>query len=377
MTEELSTLERWRLILGEAAGCLGGLSPDAAAMDAALAWLYDREPDQGERGVRGGGGRGADLSPSSLDVPRWLDEVERLFPKETIERIERDAVERYEILELVTNVDVLKRIEPNATLLAAVLKTKHLMNEDVLAAARKIVKAVVEQLMAALAQDIRSLTRGAIDRRRRSLLKNSKNFDFRRTLKKNLGNYRPEEQKLYLDEAFFFSRVRRHTERWQVILLVDQSGSMVSSVIHSAVTAACLWGLPGLRTHLIAFDTSVVDLTDDVVDPVELLMKVQLGGGTDIGQAVRYAAELIDSPRQAIVVLISDLYEGGDPNALVRSVKALTEQGTRVLALGALDADAMGAYDVGMAERLAQLGAHVGAMTPGELAAFVTEAMAR
>jgi len=378
MTEELSTLERWRLILGNAAATsLGGLGADAAAMDAALAWLYDREPDQARRGVRGGSGRGADLSPSCLDVPRWLDEVQRLFPKETIERIERDAVERYEILELVTNVEVLERIEPNAALLEAVLKTKHLMNEDVLAAARKIVKAVVEQLMEALAREIRSATRGAIDRRRRSLLKNSKNFDFRRTLKKNLGNYRPDERKLYLDQTFFFSRVRRHTERWQVILLVDQSGSMVSSVIHSAVTAACLWSLPGLRTHLVAFDPSVVDLTEDVTDPVELLMKVQLGGGTDIGKAVRYAADLVDSPRRAILVVISDLYEGGDPNQLVRSVKALTEQGTQVLALGALDADATGAYDVAMAERLAQVGAHVGAMTPGHLAAFVAEAMGR
>ncbi len=97
-----------------------------------------------------------------------------------------------------------------------------------------------------------------------------------------------------IETPFFFSRTRRHLDQWQVILLVDQSGSMPDSVIHAAVTAACLWGLPGVRTHLVAFDTDVVDLTADVDDPVELLMKVQLGGGTDIARAAAYGADLVD-----------------------------------------------------------------------------------
>jgi uncharacterized protein with von Willebrand factor type A (vWA) domain len=162
-----------------------------------------------------------------------------------------------------------------------------------------------------------------------------------------------------------------------VILLVDQSGSMASSVIHSAVTAACLWGLPGVRTHLVAFDTGVVDLTKDVEDPVELLMKVQLGGGTHIERAVAYATDLIDRPDRAIVVLISDFCEGGDADALVGRVKVLASQRTRVLGLAALDREANPSYDRAMAERLVLAGAEVGAMTPGELASWLAEKIGR
>ena len=152
---------------------------------------------------------------------------------------------------------------------------------------------------------------------------------------------------------------------------------MLGSVIHAAVTAACLWGLPGVRTHLVAFDTDVVDLTSDVDDPVELLMKVQLGGGTDIARAVAYGAQLVENPRRTIVALVSDFYEGGDAGRLIRSVKQLVEQGTHVLALAALDEEADPAYDRATAQRLADVGAAVGAMTPGELAAFVAEHVGR
>jgi Mg-chelatase subunit ChlD len=171
----------------------------------------------------------------------------------------------------------------------------------------------------------------------------------------------------------FFARNQRQLRPWQVILLVDQSGSMLDSVIHSAVTAACLWGLPGVRTHLVAFDISVVDLTQDVTDPVELLMKVQLGGGTDIQGAVGYATGLIEYPERAIVVLISDFYEGANQAALIHRVKALTGQRTLVLGLAALDSNADPAFDRDMARRLVEAGAEVGAMTPGELAGWLAQ----
>jgi Mg-chelatase subunit ChlD len=148
---------------------------------------------------------------------------------------------------------------------------------------------------------------------------------------------------------------------------------MVSSVIHTAVTAACLWGLPAIKTHLIAFDTQVVDLTDRASDPVELLMKVQLGGGTDIEKAVTYAASLVENPRKTILAVITDFFEGGNAELLVRRVKALCEQGTQVLGLAALDEQANPSYDRDLARRLADVGAHVGAMTPGQLASFVAE----
>ncbi|MES9544074.1 VWA domain-containing protein [Actinomadura sp. NPDC000600] len=381
-------LERWRLVLGSPAGaCMGGLGGAAAEQDAALDWLYGRDPDLGRRGVRRGGGscdgdparsddRTGGDGPSKLTTVDWLDAVHRLFPKETIERLERDAVERYEIHAIVTDPAVLERIEPDEALLRAVLRTKHLMNPEVLALARKIVEAVVRQLMERLATEVRQAFHGTRTRRP-SRIRNSRNFDFHGTVRANLDHYRPDERRLYIENPRFVSRTRRHVEQWQMILLVDQSGSMVGSVVHAAVTAACLWGLPGLKTHLVAFDTSVVDLTSDVTDPAELLMKVQLGGGTDIARAVAYGAGLVENPRRSIVALITDFYEGGDQHRLVREVRRLVQQGTQVLGLAALDEEANPSYDRGMAQRLADEGAHVGAMTPGQLAEFVAERMGR
>lgn len=373
MSSDPPPLQRWRLVLGEAAdAALGGCSGDLAAMDAALGWLYGRDKELAERDIRDRGTQGG-REASQLTVPEWINEIHRLFPKETIERLEQDAVERYGIDEVVTNPEVLARVEPNEVLLAAVLRTRHLMNPEVLAQARRLVAEVVRRLMEKLAREVRQVFAGPLDRRRRSPRRGARNLDFRRTLRVNLGRWSPEERKLYVEKLWFFTRRRRFTEPWQIVLLVDQSGSMVSSVIHSAVTASCLSGLPGMRTHLVAFDTAVVDLTDHASDPVELLMKVQLGGGTDIGQAVQYAADLLETPRRSIVILITDFFEGAAPELLVRRVEALCEQGTKVLGLAALDEQANPVYDRDLAARLVRAGAHVGAMTPGELAGWIAE----
>ncbi|MFG1809567.1 VWA domain-containing protein [Streptomyces sp. NPDC049040] len=370
-------LERWRLILGSAAErCTGALHGDAAAQDAALDWLYGRDEDLLRRGVRRGAGgsssREGGNEPSRLTAVDWLEDIHRLFPKETVERLERDAVESYEIHEIVTDPEVLARVEPSQTLLRAVLRTKHLMNPQVLALARRIVETVVRQLMERLRPEVRRAFTGSRSRRP-SRLPLARDFDFRSTVRANLVHYQPRERRILIQRPHFHSRTRRHLEQWQLVLLVDQSGSMAGSVIHSAVTAACLWNLPGLKTHLVAFDTEVVDLTSEVTDPVELLMKVQLGGGTDIARAVGYGAGLVENPRRTILAVVSDFYEGGDPYRLVRTVRGLAEQGCTVLCLAALDEQADPVYDRALAGRLAQAGAHVGAMTPARLAEFVAE----
>lgn len=366
-----SDLERWRLVLGEPASAAGDLGAEGAARDAALDWLYGRDEEDDRRDVRRG-----TSGASVLTTVDWLDDITRLFPKEVIERLQRDAVERYGITDIVTDAAVLETIEPNPALLRAVLQTKHLMNPEVLRLARRIVAAVVGDLMAKMATEVRSAFSGT-RARRRGRWRQARDFDVTRTLRANLGHYRPGERRLYIETPHFFSRTRQHVEQWQVILLVDQSGSMVDSVIHSAVTAACLGGLPGVRTHLVVFDTEVVDLTSEVDDPVELLMKVQLGGGTDIGRAVRYGADLVEQPRRAIVALISDFYEGGSTGTLIRAVRELVDQGTTVLGLAALDPQATPAYHRDIAQSLADVGAAVGAMTPGELAVFVAEQVGR
>jgi len=366
-------LVRWRLVLGKAAEELdgrAGMSAEDLAADASLGWLYDRDPSLGERDVRD---RSGGMDGSQLSVPDWLNQVHKLFPKETIERLERDAVEKYHIHEVVTNADVLKRIEPSETLLRAVMLTKHLMSPEVLALARELAAKVIRQLMEKLARKVRQSFHGSRTRRR-SRIQIAKNFDAKATLKRNLQGWDPAKKRIrYIREPLFVSRTRRHMDRWQIILLVDESGSMMSSVIHSAVTAACLWGLPGTKTHLCIFDTAVVDLTERITDPVEVLMKVQLGGGTDIGKAVAYAQGLVESPRRTIVVLITDFFEGASGSVLVSRVKSLCDSGATVLGLAALDEQANPSYDKDMARALVNVGAHVGAMTPGQLVQFIAE----
>ncbi|GAB6842842.1 Mg-chelatase subunit ChlD [Methylorubrum rhodinum] len=374
----LDPATRWRLILGEAAesACAGAgcrLEGRAAAMDRALDWLYGRDAGGAERGVRRQGGRHGGREGSALTVPGWINEVHTLFPQETIERLERDAIELYAIDDVVTNPEVLARVEPNETLLKAVLRTKHLMAPDVLVMARKLVQEVVRRLMETLARDLAVAFGGVLDRRRHTRLPGARDLDLNRTILDNLRHYDPERRRITVERLHFFARNRRRMRPWQVILLVDQSGSMLDSVIHASVMAACLWRLPGIETHLIAFDTSVVDLTRDCDDACELLMKVQLGGGTDIGGALAYAAEKITAPERAIVVMISDFYEGASEAVLVARVKALAGQRTRVLGLAALDSQARPDYDRAMARRLVEAGAEIAAMTPGELAGWLAQ----
>ena len=373
MTEREQKI-RWRLILGaESEETCGELDGEQADRDAALEYLYGREAEgrnrrSGSKGAHQGKGS---LDPSNLTVPEWINAVHTLFPRQTIERIEKDALERYQIQELVTNAELLQRAEPNMTLLKAVLHTKHLMNQELLGHARVLIRKVVEELMEKIARPVRSVFLGAVDRRRRSNLRVAKNFDAPTTIRRNLQYYDPETARLFIRTPYFFSRIRRHNDKWQVIILVDESGSMADSVIHSAVTAAIFFGIKALRTHLALFDTSVVDVSSDCADPVETIMKVQLGGGTDIAQAVRYAEGLIDNPRKAIVVLISDFYEGGPVNELLSACKRIIDQGSQLLGLAALDSEANPSYDKATAGKIAALGAHVGAMTPGELAEWV------
>jgi hypothetical protein len=370
---DLDTIERWRLLLGEAGTAnLGTGSGAGPAMDRALAWLYGRDdpgPDAGDPDDtldRHGGSEASQLS-----VPEWINHIHELFPKETIERLERDAIERYGIDEVVTNLDVLERATPNPVLLQAVMRTKHLMNPQVLAMARKLVEKVVRELIDKLAKDVQRAFSGARKPQQLSLRGAASQFAARQTLKRNLRHYDVQSRRLVIQHPLFHVNTRRVLEPWQVFLLVDQSGSMLGSVIHSAVTAACLWGLPGVKTHLIAFDTEVVDLTDTVQDPVEVLMGVQLGGGTFIGKAVGYAADQIITPRRAIVVIVSDFYEGMSEHVLLGHVRALVAQGSVVLGLAALDERADPVYDRELAGKLAEAGAHVGAMTPGQLAAWL------
>jgi Mg-chelatase subunit ChlD len=371
-------LARWRLVLGRFAdsqlgGAMGGAGRAGAGygrMDRVLEYLYGRE--YANRGVRDadGDGRTGGAGESVLNVPDWIREVRELFPRDTVEVVEKHALERYGMTELVTDAEVLKKLEPNYELLKSVLTFRGMMKGEVLEVARKIVREVVEDLKRRLAKDIRQTLWGKLSRRHRSNLKVAKNLDVRRTIRDNLKHYDVERKRLVLQRLHFNSRVQNHSP-WHIIIAVDCSGSMIDSVIYSAVMAGIFRGLPSMKVSLVAFDTAVVDLSDEVDDPAELLMSVQLGGGTDIGGALGYCQTLVQQPHKTMLVCVTDFFEGAPPNNLLTAIRHLRESGVRVLGLAALDEKAEPVYDKEMAQRCVAAGAEVAALTPQRLAEWI------
>ena len=373
-TDQLA-LARWRLVLGRFAEQRLGNCPDASGrygrMDRVLDYLYGRE--YAGRGVREPGrDRHGGAGASALFVPQWLKGVRDLFPRETVEVIEKHALERYGMTELVTDEDILRKMEPSYELLKAVLSFRHLMAPKVLDVARQLVRQVVEDLKRKLAKDVRQALWGRLNRRKRSPLKLARNLDWHRTIRANLKHFDRDRKRIILQSLHFSSRVEHHIP-WHIIMAVDCSGSMMDSVIHSAVMAGIFKGLPTVRVSLIAFDTAIVDLTEHADDPTEVLMSVQLGGGTDIAGAMGYCETLVVSPHRTIVVLVTDFYEGGPADRLVATVKRLRESGVRVLGLAALDPEANPSYDRTMAERCVAVGAEVAALTPRRLAEWMAQ----
>ena len=372
-------MERWRLVLGRYAnGQLGMASGGTAQarMEAALDFLYGRE--YGGRGVReGAGSQPNQLQPggSGASAPMlvtWLSEVRELFPRETVEIVERHALDRYGLTELITDPELLERLEPDEGLLKTLLMLKGHLGEETLAVARRIIRQVVEELRRRLELEVRTALAGRLNQHRHSPLKVAANFDPHGTIRRNLKNYDPEGGRIVLADVLFFERNARRLP-WDIIVCVDQSGSMAGSVIHSAVMAGILAGLPAFRIRLVVFDTSVVDLSAHADDPVDVLMRVQLGGGTDIGKAVRYCAQLVENPHRTVFILVTDFCEGGAPTDLVRAIRGLAEARVKLLGLAALDGAAEPFYDKAMAGRLADEGMEIAALTPGQLASWLVE----
>lgn len=370
-----SQLNRWRLILGgyakdqlhfsEGDAMENGIS--CMDLEDALDFLYNRE--QGEDVRRQGGTEG-----SRLTAATWITRIRKLFPKETVEILERHALENYGMTELLTDREVLEKLEPNQELLKTILQLKHLMKGDVLDAARRIVKRVAEELTEKLSRDIHRSLLGKVDRNTVSHVPSIRNLDIQKTIRRNLKHYDRENQRLMLEQVYFNSRTRRYSQ-WRVIIAVDESGSMLDSVIHSAVMAGIFAKLPMLDTRLVIFDTQVVDLSGHLEDPVATLMSIQLGGGTYIAGALQYCETLIENPHRTMVVLVSDLCEGGSSQNLLGISRGIIESGAKLICLTALDMEANPVYDRRMAQNLADLGACVGAMTPEALGDFMGKVM--
>jgi hypothetical protein len=379
MTTPAEQARRWRLILGRYADTnLAGVFEAAdAELDRLLGFLYDREYEGRGHRIHSrprSGGQGGGRERSSLTAVNWLERSRELFPKDTFERLQNQAIERYGVTELLAKPDVAQSLQPSPELGAALVSMRGKLSKELQEGLRIVIRKVVEDIVARLKAAFIATLIGRRDRFRRSYQPQSQNFDWRGTVRANLTHYDQAEKRLMIDEARFISRVKRHLT-WDVILLVDQSGSMSESVLYSAVCASIMAGLPGINVRLLLFDTAVVDFTHLALDPVEVLMTAQLGGGTDIAGAVGLAETLVTSPRRTVLVLISDFEEGGSIPSLLDSVSRLRGAGVTMLGLAALNYDAEPVFDHHVGGMLADRGMNVAALTPEHLAEWLAEVM--
>jgi len=292
-----------------------------------------------------------------------------------VQVMQRDAVERLQLTRLLLEPELLEAVEPDVHLVGTLLSLGQVMPEATKATARQVVAKVVAQIERRVAERTRATVTGALDRSVRSTRPPMRAVDWNRTIRANLSTYLPEHRTVIPERLIGHGRRQRAVAR-DVILAIDQSGSMAESVVYASVFGSVLASMRSLRTSLVVFDTAVADLTDQLHDPVDVLFGVQLGGGTDINRAVAYCQGLVTRPRQTLFVLISDLYEGGVREELVQRVAALATSGVQVIALLALSDGGAPSYDRENAAALAALGVPAFAATPDAFPDLLAVALA-
>jgi Mg-chelatase subunit ChlD len=347
-------------------------------MDAALAAVYDGGggSDDGDGGERGSTGRRGGLGASAPRVARWLGDVRTYFPATVVRVVQRDALDRLGIAQMLLEPELLEAVEPDVHLVGTLLSLSRVMPDRAKETARLVVRKVVDELERRLAQRTRQAVSGALNRAARDRPRSAREVDWNRTIKANLRHYQPEHRTVLPERLIGHARRQRAVER-ELILAIDQSGSMAGSVVHAAVLGAVLAGVRSLRTSLVAFDTAVVDLTPHLHDPVEVLFGTQLGGGTDIAQALAYCQGLVTRPAGTILVLVSDLFEGGPRERLLARAAELARSGVQVVALLALDDGGTPAYDHDVAASFAGLGIPAFACTPDRFPDLMAAAIDR
>ncbi|BFP52747.1 VWA domain-containing protein [Streptomyces griseus] len=363
-------LRRWRMVLGaDSADSTGhALTGQDAAMDGALNALYGGGAGK-KPGGRGTGGRAAGLGASAPSVARWLGDIRTYFPSSVVQVMQRDAIDRLGLAALLLEPEMLEAVEADVHLVGTLLSLNKAMPETTKETARTVVRKVVEDLEKRLESRTRATLTGALDRSARISRPRHRDIDWNRTVRANLANYLPvpgsaEGTGTIVPERLIgYGRASRSAKK-DIVLCIDQSGSMAASVVHASVFGAVLASMRTLSTRLVVFDTAVVDLTDQLDDPVDVLFGTQLGGGTDINRALAYCQSRITRPADTVVVLISDLYEGGIRDEMLKRVAAMKDSGVQFVTLLALSDEGAPAYDHDHAAALGALGAPAFACTP-------------
>lgn len=355
---EKERMRRWVLALGdEAVNCCTDipLSAQDMRMSEALSLLYDRG-DEG-RGLRGGSGA------SAPRVARWLGDIRQYFPSTVVRAMQKDAFDRLHLKDMLLQPEMLESVQPDVHLVSTLMSLNGVIPPETRETARLVVRKVVEELLKKLEEPMRSAVTGALNRAVRNRRPRASEIDWNRTIRANLRHWQEEYHSLVPETLIGFGR-KAHRPQREVILCIDQSGSMADSIVYSSIFGAVMASLPAVRTHLVVFDTSVVDLTEEMRDPVDILFGVQLGGGTDINRAVGYCQSLVTDPRNTIMVLISDLYEGGVEKNLLQRANELVQSGVQFITLLALSNEGSPFYDKALAGRLSALGVPCFACTP-------------
>jgi Mg-chelatase subunit ChlD len=365
--DETERLRRWRLVLGaDAASALGvALAGADRGMDGALQALYGGEGEGQERS--------AGLGGSAPRVARWLGDIREYFPTATVQVMQRDALERLGLRQMLLEPELLSTVVPDVQLVAMLLALGRVLPERTKETARQVVRQVVEEVERRLRQPLVQAVTGSLNRATRRSRPRLKEIDWDRTIRANLKHYQPERRTIIPERLIGHGRKRSSLR--DVVLCVDQSGSMATSVVYAGIFGAVLASIRALSTRMVVFDTAVVDLTDDLHDPVDLLFGTQLGGGTDINQALAYCQGVITRPEQTILVLLSDLYEGGNAEEMRKRAAALVASGVRVICLLALSDDGAPAFNQREAEHMASLGIPAFACTPDHFPALMAAAL--
>ena len=372
---ESERLRRWRLVLGggEADGTGAQLAGDDVRIDAAMAAVYDVDgPERRQRGRSSG--RSGGLGKSAPRVARWLGDIRTYFPTPIVQVMQRDAIERLGLEQLLLEPELLDSVEPDIHLVTLLVELNHLLPDETRATARQVIARVLAELEQRLTDRTRTAVHGALARSSRSRRPRPGDIDWARTVHANLKHYQPDYGTVIPERLVGYGRRQRSLAK-DVVIAVDQSGSMADSVVYASLFGAVLAQLPALRTSLVAFDTAITDLTPVLHDPVDVLFGVQLGGGTDIAEALGYCRRIITRPNDTVLVLISDLFEGGNPDLLRTRVAQLVRSGVHVLCLLALSDEGAPVHDQVAAADLHALGATVMACTPERFPDVLADAL--